>query len=119
MGKRSFAAMSFLSLKSKLTLFTALLFVSTVIVLAYKLEREVRGEFQSVLEAAQFSRLHPIAENIESAARERLDFLAGTADRINPRWLGDAVQLDRFLAEHLPPSGMFGGGLMIFASNGM
>ncbi len=111
--------MSFLSLKSKLTLFTALLFVSTVIVLAYKLEREVRGEFQSVLEAAQFSRLHPIAENIESAARERLDFLAGTADRINPRWLGDAVQLDRFLAEHLPPSGMFGGGLMIFASNGM
>ena len=36
-----------LSLKSKLSLFTALLFVSTVMVLAFKLEREVRSEFET------------------------------------------------------------------------
>jgi diguanylate cyclase (GGDEF)-like protein/PAS domain S-box-containing protein len=110
--------MNFLSLKSKLTLFTALLFVSTVIVLAYKLEREVRAEFQSVLETTQFSRLHRIADSIEDASRERLTFVTEAAARLNPGWLGDPARLERFLAEHRPRSGMFGGGLAIVSATG-
>jgi hypothetical protein len=68
-----------LSLKSKLSLFTALLFVSTVMVLAFKLEREVRSEFETALTAHQFSRVQRIADSLDNATRDRLATLAEAA----------------------------------------
>ena len=107
-----------LSLKSKLSLFTALLFVSTVMVLAFKLEREVRSEFESALTAQQFLRVQRIADSLDTSARERLATLAEAARTVNPQWIGTPSRLSKHLAEGNLHQRSFGGGLRIVAANG-
>ena len=107
-----------LSLKSKLSLFTALLFVSTVMVLAFKLEREVRSEFESALMAQQFLRVQRIADNLDNNTRDRLNTLAEVARTIKPQWLVSPSRLSQFLAEGNLHQRSFGGGLRIVAADG-
>ncbi len=107
-----------LSLKSKLSLFTALLFVSTVMVLAFKLEREVRSEFEAALTAHQFSRVQRIAESLDNATRDRLANLAETAKAVKPQWVASPARLSQFLAEGNLHQRAFGGGLRVVSAEG-
>ena len=107
-----------LSLKSKLSLFTALLFVSTVMVLAFKLEREVRNEFETALTAQQFLRVQRVADSLDTSARERLGTLAETARAIKPQWIANPARLSQFLAEGSLHHRGFSGGLRVVAADG-
>ena len=107
-----------LSLKSKLSLFTALLFVSTVMVLAFKLEREVRNEFETALTAQQFLRVQRVADSLDTSARERLGTLAETARAIKPQWIANPARLSQFLAEGSLHHRGFNGGLRVVAADG-
>ena len=107
-----------LSLKSKLSLFTAVLFVSTVMVLAFKLEMEVRSEFEAALTAHQYSRVQRIADSLEIATKDRLAVLAEAARTIRPQWLANPARLNQFLAEGATQYRMFGGGLMVISAEG-
>lgn len=109
---------NYLSLKSKLSLFTAILFVSTVMVMAFKLENEVRSEFEAALTAHQFSRVEQIAGSLEIATRERLAVLAEAARTIEPQWLSRPARLNQFIAEGAAQYRMFGGGLMVISAQG-
>ena len=107
-----------LSLKSKLSLFTALLFVSTVMVLAFKLEREVRSEFETALTAQQFLRVQRIADSLDISARDRLNTLAESARTINPLWIGTPARLSKFLADGNLHQRSFSGGLRVVSATG-
>ena len=109
---------NYLSLKAKLSLFTALLFVSTVMVLAFKLEMEVRSEFEAALTAHQFSRVQRIADSLEIATKDRLALLEEAARTIDPRWLDNPARLKQFLAAGAAQYRMFGGGLMVVSDAG-
>lgn len=107
-----------LSLKSKLSLFTALLFVSTVMVLAFKLEREVRSEFETALTAHQFSRVQRIADSLDNATRDRLATLAEAAKSVKPQWAATPARLSQFLAEGNLHQRAFSGGLRVVSAEG-
>ncbi len=107
-----------LSLKAKLSLFTAVLFVSTVMALAFKLEKDVRSEFEAALTAHQYSRVQRIADSLEIAAKDRLAVLEEAARTLDPQWLAQPARLSQFLAAGAAPYRMFGGGLMVVAASG-
>jgi diguanylate cyclase (GGDEF)-like protein/PAS domain S-box-containing protein len=113
-----FSALGNLSLKTTITLFTAILFVSAVWILAHDLENEVRKEFQDVLAAQQFSTVEHIADSLEEATQERVLALTDTASMIRPEWIGQSDRLHQFLIEHKPQFRMFNAGLMVISIKG-
>lgn len=115
---KPFLTVGNLSLKTTITFFTAILFISAVWALAHDLKAEIRVEFQEVLSSQQFSTVEHIADSLEEATQERLVALTDTAEMIKPEWINHSGRLHQFLAEHKPQFRMFNAGLMVISAQG-
>lgn len=88
-----------LSLKTKVTVFTLILFLFSVGTLTLQFSTHLRQELEVSLSNQQLSEVTFVAERIDSAVKLRIDSLALIASTITPSKLGHPEQLTAFLAE--------------------
>ncbi len=88
-----------LSLKTKVTVFTLILFLLSVGTLTLQFSSHLRQELQISLSNQQLSEVTFVAERIDSAVKLRVDSLALIASSITPSMLKHPEQLSAFLAE--------------------
>jgi len=94
-----FSALTPSSLKTRIALFTSVLFIAAIWALAYHSARDLRQNFQALLSSQQFAAASDVAEGIDYGIKLRVDSLRIIAADIHPEWLADQRKLRDFLAQ--------------------
>ena len=92
-------AVTNLSLKTKVTVFTLVLFLFSVGTLTFQFSTHLRQELEISLSNQQLSEVTFVAERIDSAVKLRIESLALIANSITPAMLNHRDRLIAFLAE--------------------
>ena len=106
------------SLKTRVTLFTLVIFLASLWSLSLYASRELRNDMQRLLSEQQFSTIALLAENINVEMANRLQTLEKVAKDITPAMLGQPSSLQAYLAERLLLQAPFGDGIFVTRQDG-
>src|SRR5450830_804189 len=100
----------FRSLKTRITLFTLAIFVSSIWALAFYAGRMLREDMQRLLGEQQLSTASLIAAEVNEQLDDRLRALENIAGRISPAMLDDTVAMQTTLEQYPVFQTLFNGG---------
>lgn len=106
------------SLKTRVTLFTLVIFLASLWSLSLYASRELRNDMQRLLSEQQFSTIALLADNINVEMANRLQTLEKVAKDITPAMLGQPSSLQAYLAERLLLQAPFGDGIFVTRQDG-
>ena len=106
------------SLKTKLTIFTSIVFLVGVWSLAFYASRLYQENLQQLIGAQQFATASIVAAQINQEIADRFQGLGVIAEKINPAMLSNAAGLQTFLANSLLLQQMFTGGTYLTKVDG-
>ncbi len=107
------------SLKSKITLFTLMIFLVSIWSLEFYGTRILRQDMQRQLGDQQFSVVSLIASGIEDHLQLRIDALELLADRMDQQVLGDPATAQSLLNDQGILQSLFSGGVLIANADGI
>ena len=107
-----------LTLKTKIAIFTSILFICAIFGLAVHLADDQQTELVRLLSAQQFSEATFIANSIENSLKIRENALRRTAQGIRPEWQENKLQLQNFLASQTAIYSLFNAGLLVLSPDG-
>jgi diguanylate cyclase (GGDEF)-like protein len=113
-----FADLRWLSLKTRITLFTLLVFLIGIWLLAIYGSRVLRQEMQAQLGEHQFSTVTLLAAQVNAELAERVDALKSVAHAITPARLADAASLQAFLEAGQEQAQLFNAGVYVTRVDG-
>jgi len=100
------------SLKTRVTLFTLIIFVSGIWALAFYASRALHADIGRLLGDQQFSTVSFMAAEVDEAVDDRLKALELVASRLTPTVMNDAEALDAFLKARPAAQAMFNAGIL-------
>jgi hypothetical protein len=106
------------SLKSRVTLFTLVIFMSGIWSLAFYATLTLREDMQHMLGDQQFSMVSLLAAKVNQELDDRLMALEKIASGINPAFLDEAPTLQRFLEQRMLLQSLFNGGAVVTGIDG-
>ena len=106
------------SLKTRVTLFTLLIFVLSIWSLAFYVSQMLHEDMQHLLGEQQFSTASTLAEEVSQEMADRLISLEQVATRISPGVLGNTAVMQAFLEDRPALQGMFNGGIFVTGADG-
>jgi len=106
------------SLKTRVTLFTLVIFVLGIWSLTLYASRVLRSDMQQLLGMQQYSNVAMIANQIEHELDGRLRSMERVAQRINPAILNNKAALNALLDEHVILQSLFNGGVFVLRADG-
>jgi len=106
------------SLKSRVTLFTLVIFLISIWLLSFYASRMLRQDMERLLGKQQFSTVSLAAEQVNTELTDRLRALEINAGEITPALLGKAATLQAYLEKRLIIQDMFNGGISVVRSDG-
>ena len=106
------------SLKTRVTLFTLLIFVVSVWSVAFYGSRMLREDMQAVLGEQQFSTVSGIAREIDGRLRDRMQALETISREITPAVLADGAALQTLLEQRQLLQLLFNGGVFVTRLDG-
>lgn len=106
------------SLRARVTLLTLAIFLGGIWSLAFLTQQSLRNDLQRMLGEQQFAAANLAATEIEQDLRERLQWLARTAEDVTPATLEDAASAQIFLKGSPFLQTLFSGGTYIAGSDG-
>ncbi|MEF8704066.1 MAG: PAS domain S-box protein [Candidatus Accumulibacter sp. UW26] len=107
-----------LSLKSRITLFTLAIFLLSLWSLSYYVSQMLRQDMQRLLSEQQFSTATFMAAAVEGDLKDRLDVLERIAGRIGAPLLDKPAALSRFLEQQTLLQTLFNGGVFVTGLDG-
>ena len=108
----------YLSIKTKVALFTLLIFMVGIWSLMSYARRELRGDLQHLIFEHQFATVSILASDINTELDDRLKALGKVASKITPATLGDAASMQAFLEARPAFQGMFNNGVFVTRLDG-
>jgi ABC-type multidrug transport system fused ATPase/permease subunit len=117
-ARMKLADLRWLSLKTRITLFTLLVFLLGIWLLAIYGSRVLRQEMQAQLSEHQFSTVTLLAAQINAELAERLEALKSAAQAITPARLADAASLQDFLEAGQVQAQLFNAGVYVTRLDG-
>jgi diguanylate cyclase (GGDEF)-like protein len=112
------ADLRWLSLKTRITLFTLLVFLLGIWLLAIYGSRVLRQEMQAQLSEHQFSTVTLLAAQVNAELAERMEALKSAAHAITPARLADAASLQGFLEAGQVQAQLFNAGVYVTRMEG-
>ena len=106
------------SLKTRVTLFTLVIFVLGIWSLTFYTSRLLRADLQTLLGAQQFTTVSMVAKHIEQELENRLQSLEMVTHRISPAMMTHPDALKILLDEHVVTQSMFSSGLFVLGPDG-
>jgi PAS domain S-box-containing protein len=106
------------SLKTKLTLFTLVIFLIGIWSLAAYSSRMLQEDMQHMLSNQQFSTVSLLAAKVNQEIDGRLRALEKIAGGISPTILDNTVALQTFLEQHILLQSLFNGGVFVTGIDG-
>ena len=106
------------SLKTRVTLFTLVIFLLSLWSLAFYASRMLRHDMQLLLGEQQFSAASIAAADINRELSERLAVLEKLAAAAAPTLQGPAGSTQKFLDHQIIGTGLFNGGLIAYRADG-
>ena len=106
------------SLKARITLATLAIFVISIWSLSLYTSRMLRADMQDLLGEQQLSTVSMLAAEAEQEMDDRLTWLESVAEKVTPAMLDNPSVLQEFLAQRLILPRLFGGGGIIYRSDG-
>ena len=106
------------SLKTRVTIFTLIIFVVSIWSLAFYATRTLRTDMERQLGEQQFSTVSIVAANINWGLDDRLRALEAVAGGVRPTLLGNPAALQILLEERLGLLQMFNGGTFVTGIDG-
>jgi PAS domain S-box-containing protein len=106
------------SLKARITLATLAIFVISIWSLSLYTSRMLRADMQDLLGEQQLSIVSMLAAEANREMGDRLTWLESVAEKITPAMLDNPSVLQEFLAQRLILPRLFGGGGIIYRSDG-
>jgi len=100
------------SLKTRVTILTVVLFLSSIWLLAYYSSHLLHNHIEKLLSEQQFSTTSIIADDINREMNDRLRSLETTAGRITPAILNNAASLQKYLEERQLLQRLFSTGIL-------
>ena len=113
-----FADLRWLSLKTRITLFTLLVFLLGIWLLAIYGSGVLRQEMQDQLSGHQFSTVTLLAAQVNAELAERMEALKTAAHAITPARLADAASLQDFLEAGQVQAQLFNAGVYVTRLDG-
>ena len=107
-----------LSLKTRMTLFTLVIFMVSLWVLAVFASRILREDMQRALGEQQFATVSVFAHEVNSDLSERIRALETIAREISPAILGNAETLQTLLEQRPLLQLLFNAGIFVTATDG-
>ena len=107
------------SLKTRITLFTLVIFLVSIWSLTFYTSRMLREDMQQLLGEQQFSTVTFAAQNINNELATRLQGLESIAQTIDPALLNNPVELQKFLEKQVVLQALFNAGLNIVGTEGI
>jgi len=108
----------FQSLKSKVTLFTLVIFLTGIWTLAYFANRMLRDDLQHLLGEQQLATASIVADELNQEIDFRLRALETIAEGITPTILGSPTELQALLEERPLLQKLFNGGCFVTSADG-
>ena len=108
-----------LSLKTRVTLFTLVIFVLSIWSLSFYVSQMLRQDMQHLLSDQQFSTVSVVADQVNQELASRLQILSKVAAVISPAILGTPPALQLWLQESLILQGPFNGGIFVTGLDGV
>jgi diguanylate cyclase (GGDEF)-like protein/PAS domain S-box-containing protein len=106
------------SLKTRITLFTLAIFLTSIWVLVFYVSQALREDMQRLLSKQQFSTVSFVAGEANRELEDRLGALGRTAGRLGLSKWGNAAALSQFLEERPVLQVQFNGGVTVLDLNG-
>ncbi len=106
------------SLKTRVTIFTLIIFVVSIWSLAFYASRMLREDMQRLLGEQQFATVSIVAADINQELDDRLKALEAVAGGVRPTLLGNPAALQTLLEEHEALLQMFNGGTFVTGIDG-
>ena len=107
-----------ISLKSKITGIVLLLFISSLWILTFSVEKKLAQDMTELLEAQQFSTVSYIAADLDEKIRQRIQLLDSNAAIITPELITNPVKAREFLSNRVGLQSLFKAGLIIVSKTG-
>jgi hemerythrin-like metal-binding protein/PAS domain S-box-containing protein len=114
----SFLRLAQHSLKTRITLATLTIFVISIWSLSLYTSRMLRADMQDLLGEQQLSTVSMLAAEANQELGDRMKWLESVAEKITPAMLDNSAVLQEFLAQRLILARLFGGGGIIYRSDG-
>ena len=115
----NFNIFSWHSLKTRMTLFTLVIFFVGIWSLAFYASQMLRRDMQRVLSEQQFSTVSIMADNVNQELSIRLQSVEKIAAKITPAILYNRTSIQRFLDDRYNLQLLFNGGAYITGVDGM
>ncbi len=106
------------SLKTRVTLFTLVIFVFGIWLLAFYASRMLREDIQALLGAQQYSAVSILAAEVDHELRGRFSALEEVASRVDSTLLNKPAALQTLLEQHAILQRMFNGGVVALRPDG-
>lgn len=106
------------SLKTRVTLFTLVIFIISLWSLTFYASRLLRDDMQQLLGEQQFSTVSLLAAQIDQELRDRLDTLETISTMITPEQFNNPALLQRHMEEHLVFHNLFNAGIFVTKPDG-
>ncbi|MDD5755205.1 MAG: PAS domain S-box protein [Methylococcales bacterium] len=106
------------SFKTRVTLFTLVIFVVSIWSLEFYTSRMLREDMQRMLSQQAFSTVSLLAKNINEELAERLEALETIAKKISPDVLNNSAMLQQHIEDHLIFQNLFNAGTFVTGMDG-
>jgi len=107
------------SLKTRIALFTSVLFIVAIWAMAYHSANNLRRDMQALLSSQQFAVTSNVAERVEYAVKMRVDALKMISAGIRPEWMNDCGKLHDYLLQRKAIYVLMDYGLTILRKDGL
>ncbi len=107
------------SLKTRVALFTSVIFVLAIWALAYHAVQDLRRDMEKLLSAQQYSAVSSVADGINYGVTVRLDSLIMIAARMPRDWARNPQGLSHYLAERRAIYKLMEFGLVVLSDDGL
>ncbi|HQR04299.1 MAG: diguanylate cyclase [Proteobacteria bacterium] len=108
----------FRSLKTRLTVFTLLLILASIVACDLLIDHFLRGELTKLIARQQLSLAHYVAQDVETKLRARLDLIGHLAQQFPLSMLHNPDAMAAWLAERHATSPLFSGGIFLISPQG-
>jgi PAS domain S-box-containing protein len=106
------------SLKTRITLFTLIIFLIGFWSLSFYASRMLRDDIQRLQGAQQFSTVSLLAKEMDHEIGDRMRALEAAASAITPATLGNAASVQSFLENSRLLQSLFNGGILVLSADG-
>ncbi len=109
----------FRSIKTKITLFTLVIFIIMIWSLSFYISRLLHQDMERVLSQQQFALVNLMAREINHDLEQRLEALTVIASKVTPEMINDASKLQKVLDDHPIFQQLFNDGTLFTRTDGV